>query len=70
MKIAGNGKYSIYVYKDHPPPHCHVRCKNGEEWIIEIPLLTDLFGQIMPKDMFKFLTENITAISVKWEELN
>jgi len=70
MKIIEGDNYCVYVYIDHPPPHCHVRHSNGDESRVGLPLLNLLSGPKLNKKIHNDLIEKIDFLSDKWEELN
>jgi hypothetical protein len=70
MKIIDGDNFSVYVYIDHPPPHCHVRHGDGSESIIGLPLLNLITGVKFNKKIHNELISNLDTIIEKWEELN
>lgn len=70
MKIIEGDSYGVYIYIDHPPPHCHVRHSNGDESIVGLPLLDLLTGVRLNKKIYDDLISNMDLITDKWEELN
>ncbi len=73
MRIASNGKYSIYVYVEvgqpHHLPHCHVRWVEGET-LIELPSLKVLAGMPLPREAKQLVFQNLEEICTQWENLN
>jgi len=70
MKIIEGDNYGVYIYIDHPPPHCHVRHGNGDESIVGLPLLHLLTGVRLSRKIYDDLISNIDLLTEKWEELN
>ena len=70
MKIAGNDTYGIYVYVDHPPPHCHVRCSDGTTIVVALPTLDVVHGNRLSKRLRKLLEDNLEEIYEAWDQLN
>ncbi len=71
MKIIGNDKVNVYVYRnDHPPPHCHVRLRNGSEISIDIPLIKPRYGQRITGEIKEIIEEHLDEICEAWDELH
>jgi hypothetical protein len=69
MRVCGNGKYRVYIYADHPPPHCHVRTA-GTDLRVMLPTLEAMDGQTLKKDLRNLLLDNLDRLCEKWSELN
>jgi hypothetical protein len=71
MKVVGNKNYKIYVYpEDHPPPHCHVRFKDGRDVTVDVPLIEPRYGATISKEVRETIADNMEEICKAWEELN
>jgi hypothetical protein len=71
MKIVGNDIFGIYIYpNDHPPPHCHVRYKNGDDISVDIPLIIARYKAQISKPETLMIEENIEKLCSEWERLN
>ena len=72
--IARLSKCTINMYAaDHPPPHFHVRMKDGRQALVEISTLTVLQGEIPARSLAEPLawaTANLETLMLKWKELN
>lgn len=67
----GTKHIKIYVYtNDHPPPHCHVRRKNGTETRVAIPSLVILSGDDLSKEEENLVLENLEKLCDEFERLN
>lgn len=70
MKVLKGPNFDIYVYKDHAPPHCHVRFRNGKEVVVKLFTLEPLYGEKVSKAIKKCITDNLDFLFNKWDELN
>ena len=68
-KSKGSFRVCIHDF-DHPPPHCHVYCSDGTELIISIPLLNELFGKKIKKEIREYLLEELEDLVTEWETKN
>ena len=62
-------KVRVHDY-DHPPPHCHVYCTNGESYRVTIPMLTEMDGKRIKREIREYLEKNIIQIIDEWESKN
>lgn len=63
---------TMYV-DDHPPPHFHVRMRDGREALISIRNLAVLSGTLMPRELLEaraWAERNASALLTRWRELN
>ena len=71
MQILSSSGVRVYVYdEDHAPPHCHVVMADGTELSVELPLLKEMYGKKLKKNVRKFLEENLDFIADEWEKRN
>ncbi|MCW3111458.1 MAG: hypothetical protein JWQ09_5964 [Segetibacter sp.] len=71
MKVVNAVNFSIYVYpNDHPPPHCHVRYKDGTDISIDLPLVLPRYGATISKEVEELIESNIDKLCEVWEKLN
>lgn len=72
MKVLQFDNFSIYIYPDHAPPHCHLRFTNGVDMIVSLPNLKSLTGDglKLKRSVKQLLIENIDFLCTKWDELN
>jgi len=58
---------------DHPPPHFHVRTREGREALVVIENMSVLAGSIQRKalaEAMQWARDNLKALDLKWRELN
>ena len=71
MKVIQYKIFSVYVYaNDHPPPHCHVRFKDGSEISVDLPLILPRYGVTISKEVEEILELNLDKLCTVWEKLN
>ena len=71
MNVVEKENFKIYVYpEDHPPPHCHVRFKDGTEISIDLPLIVATYNDVIPKEVYEAVRKNLNKLSSEWERLN
>lgn len=72
MKVLQFDNFSVYIYADHAPPHCHLRFSDGEDIIVSIPGFKTLTGdgKRLKKSIKELLIENIDFLCTKWDEFN
>ena len=72
MKVLQFDSFSVYIYADHAPPHCHLRFNDGADMIVSLPNLKSLAGdrKRVKKNVKELLIENIDFLCTKWDELN
>lgn len=70
MKVVHGAKFSIYVYRDHPPPHCHVRFNDGSDISVDIPLMNPRYGASLTREVREAILENLDDICETWDTLN
>jgi hypothetical protein len=72
--IARLGGCTITMYAgDHPPPHFHVRTRDGREALIVIAGLGVLSGCLARRELIealKWAQANIPLLAFRWGELN
>jgi hypothetical protein len=65
---------SIHMYAaDHPPPHFHIRMKDGREVLVRIGAIAPLLGVVASHDLAEPLDwacQNVAFLKSKWRELN
>lgn len=60
--------FSIHVRgDDHPPPHCHVRFKDGSDVSVTIPLIEPMYGATISSEVRKAIEDNLDAIADRWD---
>lgn len=68
------GVCTITLYAaDHPPPHFHVRTRNGREALIVIADLTVLSGSVARRELVEAVSwahHNAQLLRSRWQELN
>ncbi len=70
MAIRKNSfKVRIHDF-DHPPPHCHVYCSDGSQLVVTLPLLNEIYGNRIRKEIKIFLEDNLDALVEEWELKN
>jgi hypothetical protein len=70
VKVVDQGKYQIYVYKDHNPPHCHIYGSDGSVWIITIPDLQVMVGGPLNRKLKQLILDNLSDLGNMWDKLN
>ncbi len=71
MRVIKEANFSIYIYaNDHPPPHCHVRYKDGSDTSVDIPLVVPRYGATISKEVEAVIENNLEKICDAWETLN
>lgn len=71
MSIYRTANFSIHVRgDDHPPPHCHVRFKDGSNVSVTIPLIEPMYGATISSEVRKAIEDNLDAIADKWDALH
>lgn len=71
VRIYRNQKFSLYIKSlDHPPPHCHVRFKDGSQICVTIPFIEPMHGAIIDKEVKNAILENLDALSDAWDLLH
>lgn len=71
MKVVRATNFSLYIYSDdHPPPHCHVRFKDGSDVSIDIPLIIPRYGATISKEIEEVIEKNLEKLCNVWEQLN
>ncbi|RZJ48869.1 MAG: DUF4160 domain-containing protein, partial [Chryseobacterium sp.] len=70
MRIFGNNKFKVYIYKDHPPPHCHVIMSNGDTICITLPLIESLYGEIISREIRRAIEDKLDDLIDAWDNLN
>ncbi|WP_225212028.1 DUF4160 domain-containing protein [Stenotrophomonas lacuserhaii] len=72
--ITRLGRCTITMYAgDHPPPHFHVRTRDGREALIVIAGLGVLSGGLTRRELIETLRwaqVNIPLLTFRWRELN
>ena len=72
--LARLPRCAITMYPaDHPPPHFHVRMRDGREALIEIRTLRVLSGTVRRRelaDALDWAATNSDLLIAKWQELN
>lgn len=68
MRVFTIENCSVYIYDDdHPPPHCHVRFKGGEEIVVGLPLLNPWYGKALDRNTRGILEEHLEKLVEVWE---
>jgi hypothetical protein len=70
MKVLSNDNFSVYVYSDHPPPHCHIKYCDGTVIRISLLLLTSLDEVTISRDLRDYLLDNLDKLTEKWDQYN
>jgi hypothetical protein len=70
VKVFGNNKFSVFVYKDHPPPHCHVRLGDKSDVCVAIPLIQPMYGAEISREVREEIENNLEALIEAWDKLN
>lgn len=70
MKVVSGNNFNIYVYKDHPPPHCHVRFSDNSEILVSLPLAEPLHGGTISKEIEESIFSNLNPLTEMWDKLN
>ncbi|WP_198148919.1 DUF4160 domain-containing protein [Luteibacter yeojuensis] len=64
----------IYMYAaDHPPPHFHIRMKDGREAMVRIGGLAPMLGEVAAQELGEPLAwahRHAAFLKFKWRELN
>jgi hypothetical protein len=72
LKQLSSGTINVYA-ADHPPPHFHVRGKDGRELKLAIPSLVPLGGNVNPalrKEAEEWARKNMATVQAEWKRLN
>lgn len=73
MKVADDGTYAVYVYREydqpHKMPHCHVR-STGADSVVALPTLQVIVGPPLTRKMRELLISSLDEICDGWDELN
>ena len=59
-------KVKIHDY-DHPPPHCHIYLQNGESYRVTLPMLMEMDGKSLKREIREYLENNIETLIDEWE---
>lgn len=71
MSIYSTPNFSIHVRgNDHPPPHCHVRFRDGSDVSVMIPLIEPMYGATISSEVREAIEDNLDAIVDKWDALH
>lgn len=71
MRVFRNQEFAIYIRGiDHPPPHCHVRFRNGSQICVMIPLVEPMYGASMDSDVKEAVLDNLDALADAWDLLH
>jgi len=72
MKVLQFNNFSVHVYTDYAPPHCHLRFIDGDDIIVSLPEFKMLTGdgKRLKKAIKELLIENIDFLCTKWDEVN
>lgn len=72
--IARFSRSAIYMYvDDHPPPHFHIRLRDGREVAVSLGEFTVLAGALDRRDMaepMSWAVQNEHLLIEKWRDLN
>jgi hypothetical protein len=67
----GTAHLKIRVYSnDHPPPHCHLLRKNGNETRIAIPSLLILTGPKLSREEEDLILNCLDELCFEFDKLN
>ncbi|MBB5624104.1 hypothetical protein HDE69_005201 [Pedobacter cryoconitis] len=71
MQVLSTDKFTVHIFTDHPPPHCHVRFMDGEEILVTVPSFKKIAGEkTLTKEIKDCLLDNIDYICMKMDEFN
>ena len=71
MKVFGNTKFKVYIYKnDHLPPHCHVRFADGSEVRVMIPLVEPMDGSTISKEVSEAIVNKLNSLTRIWDKFH
>ncbi|QOJ27847.1 MAG: DUF4160 domain-containing protein [Ignavibacteriales bacterium] len=71
MSIINTPNFSIHVWGfDHPPPHCHVRFKDGSSVCVTIPFIEPMYGATISYAVRKAIEDNLDEIVDYWDALH
>jgi hypothetical protein len=63
--------FSIHVWgNDHPPPHCHVKFKDGTEVCVIIPSIEPMYGASINNEVKTAIMEHIDELADLWDKCN
>lgn len=72
--IARFSRSVIYMYSDdHPPPHFHIRLRDGRDVAISLSAFTVIAGAMDPREMeepMSWAVLNEHLLTEKWADLN
>lgn len=71
MRIFRNPRFSVFIKnRDHLPPHCHVRFKDGSEVCVTIPLAEPMYGATINEEVRDAVLDNLDALTDAWDKLH
>jgi hypothetical protein len=71
VSIYSTHNFSIHVWgDDHPPPHCHVRFKDGSNVSVTIPFIEPMYGATISLEVREAIEDNLDAIADRWDALH
>lgn len=70
VNVVKGKKFSIYVYEDHPPPHCHVRFPDNSEISVSLPFIEPLYRATITKEIEEAIEKNLDLLTNIWDKLN
>lgn len=71
MKVCGTERFSAYIYAmDHPPPHCHIRLRDGSEVCVTIPLMEPLYNGNLTRDLREEIEDRLDELTAAWDRLH
>jgi hypothetical protein len=71
MRKIKSPRFNIYVRgNDHPPPHCHVRYKDGSNVSVTIPLIEPMYGATIDWEVRKAILDNLDKLTDEWDKLH
>jgi CRISPR/Cas system CSM-associated protein Csm2 small subunit len=70
MKVVKGKNFGVYVYSDHPPPHCHVRYSDEKDIQVDIPMIIPRFGETISREVKEIIQEHLDELIDAWEKLN
>lgn len=71
MRLFRNQRFGIYIRGiDHPPPHCHVRFKDGSQVCVMIPFVEPMYGATIDWEVREAILDNLDALADAWDLLH
>ena len=70
VSIFSTSRFSIHVRGDeHPPPHCHVRYKDGSDVSVKFPLIESMYGATIDNEVREAIEDNLDKLADAWDAL-